>query len=114
MHALWPALDELAFAVSKVAEADDDEVDQCPYSATSTSNQLNDTCACLSDIESMNAEASYKETQKEGYKPVLAAAVINDSLSWLIDSTSTFDADNGIIVDLCSTITAIHSRYVLY
>jgi hypothetical protein len=114
VHALWPALDELAFVISEVAKADDDEVDKCPYSATSTGNQLNDSRAGLSYIESVNAEASYKETKKEGYQPVFATSVIRYGLLNRSDCTATFYADNGIVVYFCSTITAIHSRYVLY
>lgn len=113
MHASGPALYEFAFAVSEVSETYDDEVDECPYSATSACQELGDTCACLSYIESVDTETSEKETKKKGHKPVLGAAVIGYGLLNRSDCTSTFHTHNGIIVDFCATITTIHSQLYL-
>lgn len=56
----------------------------------------------------MNAKTSYEETEKKGHQPVLAASIITYSRFRLIYSTAALYADNGIVVQFCSTIPAIH------
>ena len=109
MEQTLPVLDELAFGVSEVAHDDDDEVDQSPDTASSASEELGDACAGLSYIESMDSQASYKETEKQGHKPVLAASV-DCYLNGLVDCTSAFYAYDCIVVDFCATIAAIHVK----
>ena len=100
--------DELAFCICEVSEADHDEIDQCPYSATTASKKHYDTSAGLTYIESVDTKASDKETQKQCYKPILATSIIIDRFGSLSDCASTFYANNGLVVYLCATITAIH------
>ena len=100
---------ELAFGISEVAHDDGDEVDQSPDTASAACEELRDSCACLSDIESVNTKVSYKETEEQGYQPVLAASVYC-CRGRSVYCTSAFYAYDSIVVDLCATITAIHCQ----
>ena len=104
--------DELSFAVSEVAHADDDEVDQCPYAASSASEELDNAGSGLAYIESMKSEPSAEKTEQQCHHPVLTApsSICTCSLSRLSHSATAFYADNGLVVQFCSTIPAIHTQ----
>jgi hypothetical protein len=55
----------------------------------------------------VDTKSSDKKAEKKSYKPILFTG-IGISHRRLIDGTSTFYADNGIVVDLCTTISAKH------
>jgi hypothetical protein len=67
----------------------------------------------------MKSKPSAEEAEKESDHPILATSImLSWGILWAVTySTATFYADNGLVVDLCSTIPTIHIsvfKYKLY
>lgn len=96
----------VAVRIAERSGDDLNQVDQCPYSAATNCENLNDADNGVSGIESVYSKASGKDTEQKGGEPVLAITV-ND---WgiLFDLYSAGWTNYSFGIDFFSTICAVH------
>jgi hypothetical protein len=84
------------------------EIYQCPYTATTKSQQLHNAHSGFTRIETMNAQRTQKETEQQRNQPLIIGSAQRSLTSVRV---TTIRTRNSLIRYLMATLFAINQRH---